>query len=272
MILICKSADFSANKIGTITIKNVTSIAINGATNVEGMNTQLTCTATYSDSTTGSISPVWSIISGANYATIDQNGSLTILTNANNAPVVVAAEYDGKTTSKTITVTYRYAETYTINVADYTTNNGTSGTIQNIYGNVAGSNAAYTCILPAGSNNKLNILYSTLTVDGTTYSPTFRIVGLITNAYGTANGTTNNAARIVKTPASTYNGTIYQGWGMPDLPINIPYQYDNSLTTKNVNVPYIAISVIFRDANNNNLAEIAQYASQINLKYSITSE
>lgn len=280
MILICKGADFSANKIGTVSVKAVSSIAINGASSVTGMNTQLTCTATYSDNTTGTVSPLWSIVSGGEYATIGSNGVMTILAGANNSSVVVSAEYDGKTATKTVTVTFQYAETYVINVADFTTNNGRAATIQSDYGDVSNSNSAYTCILPCMSGCSLNILCEDIEVSGVTYSPGFRIVGMVANAYGTSDGSTNNAARINKYSEGSsqyiagkrYNGQIYSNWGAaPTDPITIPYQYDSSLTTKATNVPYIAISVLFRN-NGTDLANLAQYASQIELAYSITSE
>lgn len=272
MILICKGADFSANRIGTVSVKDVASIAINGASSVEGMSTQMTCTATYSDATTGIVSPTWSITSGSEYATISSGGVLTILAGANNNTVVVAAEYDGKTATKSVTVTFRYAETYVMNVSDFTSYNGCAATIQNDNGNVSASNAAYTVILPCVSGCQLNILFSTITVDGVEYTPGFRIVGMNANAYGTADGTVRNAARINKYPDERqYNGQIFSNWdNLPSLPITIPYQYDEGMTTKATNVPYVAISVLFRN-DGNNLANLAQYASQIDLTYTITS-
>lgn len=279
MILICKGADFSANKIGTMVIKDISSIAISGASSVTGMATQLTCTATYSDASTATVSPLWSIVSGGDYASINANGVLTILSGANNSSVVVGAEYDGKTATKTVVVTYRYAATYQINVADFTTNNGCAGAIQNDYANVANSNDAYTCLLPCASNSQLNILHEAITVNGVEYSAGFRVVGMITNAYGAANGSPNNAARINKYQESStqyqegkrYNGQIFfDSWHAPSNAITIPYQYDSSLSTKATNVPYLAISVVFRNGSTS-LANLAQYASQINLTYTITS-
>lgn len=279
MILICKGADFSANKIGTMSIKEISSIAINGTSSVTGMATQFTCTATYNDATTGTVSPIWRIVSGGDYATINSNGVLTILSGASSATVVVGAEYDGKTATKTVTVTYHYAVTYQINVADFSTNNGHAGTIQNDYADISNSSDAYTCILPCASNAQLNIIYETLTVSGVEYSPGFRIVGMTTNSYGASNGSPNNAARIVKYQEGSpqyeqgkrYNGQIYSDWtAVPSLPINIPYQYDSTLATQATNVPYVAISVVFRN-NGTNVANLAQYASQINLTYTITS-
>lgn len=272
MILICKGADFSANRIGTVSVKDVASIAISGASSVEGMSTQMTCTATYSDATTGIVSPTWSITSGSQYATISSGGVLTILAGANNNTVVVAAEYDGKTATKSVTVTFRYAETYVMNVGDFSLYNARAATIQNDNGDVSGSTDAYTVILPCVSGCQLNILFDPVTVDGVTYYPGFRIVGMNANEYGTADGTVRNAARINKYPDErVYNGQIYSNWdALPALPLTIPYQYDEEMTTKATNVPYVAISVLYRN-NGTTLHNLASHADDINLVYTITS-
>lgn len=52
------------------------------------------------------VAPVWSIVSGYQYATINENGKVDIEVGTINEPIVVQAVYKGKTATKTITVSY----------------------------------------------------------------------------------------------------------------------------------------------------------------------
>lgn len=71
------------------------------------------------------VAPVWSIISGYQYATINENGKVDIEVGTINEPIVVQAVYKGKTTTKTITISYD--NQLTIEGADTIT--GTSGNV-----------------------------------------------------------------------------------------------------------------------------------------------
>ena len=71
------------------------------------------------------VAPVWSIISGDQYATINENGKVTIDVGVINEQIVVQAVYKGKTATKTITISYD--NQLTIEGADTIT--GTSGNI-----------------------------------------------------------------------------------------------------------------------------------------------
>ena len=58
--------------------KIVTSVAISGASSLlAGETTKFTCTATYNDGVSEVVAPVWSISSGADYATLSSDGALT---------------------------------------------------------------------------------------------------------------------------------------------------------------------------------------------------
>ena len=48
----------------------------------------------------------WSVTDGGTYATIAQDGTLTILTGAENSPVTISASYNGLSVNKAISVTY----------------------------------------------------------------------------------------------------------------------------------------------------------------------
>ena len=71
------------------------------------------------------VAPVWSIISGYQYATINENGKVDIEVGTINEPIVVQAVYKGKTATKTITISYD--NQLTIEGADTIT--GTSGNV-----------------------------------------------------------------------------------------------------------------------------------------------
>lgn len=68
------------------------------------------CLALYNDSVLSS-GVVWSIASGSTYATIDNNGLLTINSNANNAEIVISAVYGNRTATHSLVATYRSGST-----------------------------------------------------------------------------------------------------------------------------------------------------------------
>lgn len=71
------------------------------------------------------VAPVWSIVSGYQYATINENGKVDIEVGTVNEPIIVQAVYKGKTATKTITISYD--NQLTIEGADTIT--GTSGNV-----------------------------------------------------------------------------------------------------------------------------------------------
>ena len=76
--------------------------------------------------------PTWSITSGNQYATIDQTGTVTILSGASNSTITVTATYNNLTDSKQITVTYRSI----MFIQGPDTITGTSGNVVALYNNV----------------------------------------------------------------------------------------------------------------------------------------
>ena len=80
-------------------------LAILGPTNMSGETCQYTL---IKDGVMVPSSMVnWSIASGSTYASIDSNGVVTILSGASASPVVVGAEYLGKTKTQNLTLTYQ---------------------------------------------------------------------------------------------------------------------------------------------------------------------
>ena len=71
------------------------------------------------------VAPVWSIVSGYQYATINENGKVDIEVGTTNEQIVVQAVYKGKTATKTITISYD--NQLTIEGADTIT--GTTGNL-----------------------------------------------------------------------------------------------------------------------------------------------
>lgn len=87
----------------------LSSISISGSSSVMSGNTAgYTCTATYSDGSTRTVTPTWSISGGSSYASISAAGVLTAKTVTSSQSVTVQASYtDGgvtRTTTKTVTV------------------------------------------------------------------------------------------------------------------------------------------------------------------------
>ena len=85
------------------------------------------------DVTTGS---TWSVVSGSNYATIDQLGELTILSGADNSNVTIQVEHGTSSARKTVSVTYvsgatAYTETEIVVDAGGNTSTTTTTTIEN---------------------------------------------------------------------------------------------------------------------------------------------
>ena len=251
MILVLRGADFSTNKIGTKSINEVASLTINGASTFEGYQTTYTCIATYTDGTTGAVSPSWQTTSTM-YASIGANGVLTVYSGANNYSVGILASYGGVTATKTVTVTYSFTAGVDV-VIGSTDYNGALQSIQPNAGNLTSSQVSYTFIMPAASGKQLAMAYSEVTISGVSYSPTLRVVGLQSNAYGTTDSPNSARVRTDGNSPYGYNGAIHGGgtYTTPSGTIEIPLQYDETLTTKNENIPYVAINIIFKDTATN---------------------
>ena len=81
----------------------VHTLMIGGPSNAVGE--ACTYTAIY-DGNVVNVGVAWSITSGYSFATISQNGELTILPGASNSAVVIQAEYNGLSVTKNVVATY----------------------------------------------------------------------------------------------------------------------------------------------------------------------
>ena len=282
MILICRGANFSANKIGQVTVKEASSLTINGSSSVTGLTSQLTATATFTDGSSETVSPIWSITSGSSYATISGSGLLTILPGASSSQVTVMADYDGITKTKVISVTYNFSFTLDVDVSDFVNYNGIANSIQNdgMPGSSPNSNV-YACIIPCQSTKSLTITYQNLVVNSVTYYPRFKIYGLKEQRYSTSNDKVY--ARMYRNGSAgsyTFNGHIFDGFGnsvthIPTFPLEILKEYAADGSARTGNCPYLCIVVQFCDSNNNSLSQnnagtLASHASDVHLTYSIS--
>ena len=279
MIVICRGADFSANTIRTVVVKETSSITINGDSSVTGMMAQLTSVATFKDGTTATITPIWSILSGSQYATIDDEGLVTISPSANNSQVVISAEYDGKTATKTMTLTYDFAFTLNVNVSDFEHYCGVANSIQNDGKASSPDSGVYSCIIPAQSgkslvmklNNTTIVNGATTNIDGVDYVIKCKIFGFNEQRYATDGDATGARMNSAGTSCQIFDG-FWSGASayVPTMPYTIPYQYNEQLTAKDTNIPYICIVVRFDQSNGTRLFNLKNYASQINLQYIIS--
>ena len=124
-----------SNDLGTVTSSAATltvnvpvtlsSITINGNSSVNvGSTATYTCIATYSNGTTKTVTPTWSISSGASYASITSAG---VLTGKAAGTATVKATYEGKTATKNVTVN-AVKPTITTQPKSQTVNEGNSVT------------------------------------------------------------------------------------------------------------------------------------------------
>ena len=90
---------YGGNETGLI----VHTLMIGGASNAVGESG--TYMAIY-DGNVVTENVVWSVASGSSYATISQNGELTILEGASSSPVIISIQYSGLTAIKNLNVTY----------------------------------------------------------------------------------------------------------------------------------------------------------------------
>ncbi|MCL1926366.1 MAG: hypothetical protein FWF95_04415, partial [Syntrophorhabdaceae bacterium] len=148
----------------TVTIKNVaatlSSIAINGAASVnEGTTATYTTTATWSNGTTSTVSPAWSL-SSTNYASINSSGVLTAKSVNSDQTVTITASYTTagvtKTTSKTVTIKNVPVTLSSIMI------NGISSVNK-------GASATYTAIA-SWSDGTTSIVSPTWSLSSTTYA------------------------------------------------------------------------------------------------------
>jgi len=104
-------------------------LEIGGLNEISGESA--TFTAIYDETLNVTSSTTWSIITGSEYATINSNGELTILSGASSDTVIISATYNGISTQKNLVVTYvsgTTSETETVIVVDQEGNTTTTTT------------------------------------------------------------------------------------------------------------------------------------------------
>jgi hypothetical protein len=187
--VIIPGADFSAKNLGQVTFladEDVTAITISGDATFTGMRTQYT--AAYLPATTNQRGVTWSVVTGGEYATISNDGVLTVLQGANAAAVTIRATsiYDQTVTAqKTVTVTYS-AEVALTGIA-------ISGPSE-----VSGASQQYAAVLTPNDTTQTGVTWSVsdntkATIDNT---------GLLTILSGA------NASQVTVTATSTANSSI----------------------------------------------------------------
>ena len=129
-VTVSNNAGSVTSSAATLTVNPVlSSISINGSSSVNvGSTTTYTCTATYSNGTSKTVTPTWAISSGAGYASITSAG---VLTGKTAGTATVQAKYtDGgvsKTATKNVTVN-AIKPTITTQPKSQTVNEGSSVT------------------------------------------------------------------------------------------------------------------------------------------------
>lgn len=121
-----------------------TSLSIVGPSTIEGASSQLAALCDGTIDVTASAS--WSITSGASYASISNNGMLTISSNANNSTITVQAVYGGLTATTNVAVTYKAgitAQTETIVETDEHGNTTVTTTTENSDGSSSSVSTHY---------------------------------------------------------------------------------------------------------------------------------
>ena len=112
--------------------KTLSSISISGSSSVTSGNTSTyACTASYSDGSSSSVTPTWSIYSGGSYASISSSGVLTAKSVTSSQSVTIQASYTSggvtKTATKTVTINPQSSAPVNDNFANATVISGSSG-------------------------------------------------------------------------------------------------------------------------------------------------
>jgi uncharacterized repeat protein (TIGR02543 family) len=109
----------------------LSSLSISGSSSVSsGGSATYTCKANYSDGTSATVSPTWSIYSGSSYGSISDSGVFWANSTTVDRSVVIKASYGGKTATKTVTVKAPVVATQTVK---FNANGGKCSTATKIY-------------------------------------------------------------------------------------------------------------------------------------------
>lgn len=235
--------DFSsyANAIRQITTdipSGVTqNLVIGGPANLSGETCQYT--AVYNETVVTS-NAVWSVISGNTYATINNNGLLTILSNANNSQIIIQATFNGISKTKDVIVTYdagtsTQTETQTETTTDASGNTTTTVTTTTTITDASGNTATTETISQTTENEDgTSTVTETENTSNSDGSSTSNSVTVNYNASGDV--TSSNESTNTTNSDGSYNAssTNYNASGDPVDTTNYTGDTEGNVDTQDV--------------------------------------
>ena len=158
----------------------LSSVSITGSANVNsGGSSTYSCLATLSDDTTKTVSPTWSIDSGASYASISSSGVLTAYSTTVQRNVTIKASYtEGgvtKTATKSVTIDAATPTPSSISISGPSSVN-------------FGESASYTCSAALSDGTTKTVVPSWFIVSGDKYA-TISASGILTASNTDVDGT-----------------------------------------------------------------------------------
>ena len=188
-VKVCNSVGCVTSEIATLTVNvpvTLSSITINGNSSVNvGSTTAYTCTATYSNGTTKTVTPTWAISSGTSYASITSAG---VLTGKAAGTATVQAKYtDGgvtKTATKNVTVN-AVKPTITTQPKSQTVNEGSNVTFS-----VTATGTSLNYQWYKGSSKISGATYSSYTISGVKNSDAGSYYVVVSNTAGSVTSST----------------------------------------------------------------------------------
>lgn len=204
-------------------VPTVQSLTISGPNAVfESTTGQYTAVVTYSDGSTQSVVPTWSIAAGTD-ASINASGLLTAAAmNGTDGSVTVSASYQGLTGTKAVTITNKVVASLNINGLS-TIQGGASATYTASVTYNDGSSATVTPVWSAVANG-------TITAGGVLTADNVSGIIVVDATYTTAEGQVVTASKNVTVSMALDGGYPYYGVG-PALPadwqtfiLGLPYR------------------------------------------------
>ena len=153
----------------------------------------------------------WSIVSGNTYASISQNGTITINSTANNSPIVVRFDYSGCFVEKNMIISYLSGASSTTEVEMVENEDGsTTTTTTTTTDNGDGSSTSSSTSTTYDENGDVSQTVETTTTDDGEGNTTSNSTTINADGSSTTNQTSNNADG-----SSTSSTTNYDTEGNP---------------------------------------------------------
>ena len=215
----------------------VHTLTINGPSNPIG--SAATFVAVY-DGNAVSSNVVWSVSQGTEYATIAQDGTLTILTGASSSPVVITATYKELTVTKEIEATYdAEAETETETTTNVETNESgqtittttTTTTTTDGEGNTT-TTEVITQIIENEDGSLSSVEQETTTSSDGTVTNTSSTINY--DESGNTTGSQTSESTVNPDGSSTGTTTNYNESGDPTTTINATGDTEGNVNTQNI--------------------------------------